>query len=263
MAVPARDNDLDDHQEGEEGLFEEEAEAWEDIENDVLPHLRPIADAAKRGDVDALRLALDNHNGSIDDPIEDGDTVLHLCCLYGSLSCVQLLVDRGANFEAKDEEGAIPLHDACAGGYAEIVQLILNCAGNSTLVKQMLDTTDAEGDTPLHHAARGEHMNVVQLLLTMGASPAKANAYGKVPAELADHGTELRRILEEATTQFVARAYNMASSTKRWEIRGLKVLLLIRRITAQCRDEDVVGEPLELENVWLAFEEANTIVAQD
>ncbi|KAG0486134.1 hypothetical protein HPP92_008229 [Vanilla planifolia] len=149
MAVPARDNGLDDHQEGEEGLFEEEAEAWEDIENDVLPHLRPIADAAKRGD---------------------------------------LLVDRGANFEAKDEEGAIPLHDACAGGYAEIVQLILNCAGNSTLVKQMLDTTDAEGDTPLHHAARGEHMNVVQLLLTMGASPAKANAYGKIPAELADHG---------------------------------------------------------------------------
>ena len=29
---------------------------------------------------------------------------------------MQLLIQRGANVEAKDEDGAIPLHDACAGG---------------------------------------------------------------------------------------------------------------------------------------------------
>jgi len=28
----------------------------------------------------------------------------------------QLLVEMGASLESKDEEGAIPLHDACAGG---------------------------------------------------------------------------------------------------------------------------------------------------
>lgn len=28
----------------------------------------------------------------------------------------KLLLDRGASPEIKDEEGAIPLHDACAGG---------------------------------------------------------------------------------------------------------------------------------------------------
>lgn len=28
----------------------------------------------------------------------------------------QLLIQRGANLEAQDEDGAIPLHDACAGG---------------------------------------------------------------------------------------------------------------------------------------------------
>jgi ankyrin repeat protein len=27
-----------------------------------------------------------------------------------------MLLERGANLEAADEEGAIPLHDACAGG---------------------------------------------------------------------------------------------------------------------------------------------------
>jgi len=29
---------------------------------------------------------------------------------------LQLLLERGANIEAKDEDGAIPLHDACPVG---------------------------------------------------------------------------------------------------------------------------------------------------
>lgn len=32
----------------------------------------------------------DNLNGSIDEPVEDGDTALHLACLYGFLPCVQV-----------------------------------------------------------------------------------------------------------------------------------------------------------------------------
>ncbi|KAK8934862.1 putative E3 ubiquitin-protein ligase XBOS33 [Platanthera zijinensis] len=206
MAVPARRNELDEHDEGDGGLFEDEEEAWADPYIDVPPHLRPLADAAKSGDVNALRVALDNHVGSIDDPIEDGDSVLHLCCLYGSLSCVRLLLERGANSEVKDEEGAIPLHDACAGGYTEIVEFLINSAGNSSFVKRTLETTDTEGDTPLHHAARGEHLNVVQLLLSMGASPLVTNISGKTPAELADPGTNARRVLDDA-----AAPYSMVS----------------------------------------------------
>ncbi|KAM1467142.1 hypothetical protein ACFX2I_032282 [Malus domestica] len=164
-------------------------------------------DASQRGDLDALRLALDNLVGSIDDSVEDGDTALHLACLYGNLSCVQLkiilrmwlLLERGAKLEAKDEDGAIPLHDACAGGYTEVVQLLINSANDAEHEKKMLETVDAEGNTPLHHAARGEHADIIRLLLASGALPTKANLYGKIPSDLPEAVTEARRLLDAAS----------------------------------------------------------------
>ncbi|KAG6496288.1 poly [ADP-ribose] polymerase tankyrase-like [Zingiber officinale] len=200
MAVPGRRNGVmgDDDDDDEILLGDGNVLAELDLEPDVPPHLRALFVAVETGNVDALRRALDNHNGSIDEPVEDGDTVLHLACLYGYFSCVQLLLERGASLEAKDEEGAIPLHDACASGFLEIVQYMLSFASGPDVITRMLNVTDTEGDTPLHHAARGEHLGVVRLLLAAGASPMKININGKIPADLADQDTEVRSILTEA-----------------------------------------------------------------
>ncbi|MED6156343.1 hypothetical protein PIB30_013620 [Stylosanthes scabra] len=197
MAVPGRRNGINSDDE-DNNLFEEEGLV--EPESDTPPHLRDLSAAAQLGNLSALRTALDNLQGSIDEPVEDGDTALHLTCLYGHLECAQLLLDRGANLEAKDEDGALPLHDACAGGYTEIVQLLFNRAGDAEIIKRMLESVDSEGDTPLHHAARGEHVDVIRLLLSHGASPTKQNLYGKTPAELPDQDTNARRLLESTTT---------------------------------------------------------------
>ncbi|KAL3531997.1 hypothetical protein ACH5RR_005518 [Cinchona calisaya] len=206
MAVAGRRNGTMDDDEEEEGvLFDEQIDLLQhDSDSDTPPHLRDLAAAAESGNLDSLRLALDNLNGSIDEAMEDGDTALHLTCLYGHLPCVQLLLERGACLEVKDEDGAIPLHDACAGGYTDIVQLIINSANGPECVKRMLESVDVEGDTPLHHAARGEHMDAIRLLLASGASPTRENIYGKTPSELADPDTEAKRILEEAASAVVS-----------------------------------------------------------
>ncbi|OMO73702.1 hypothetical protein COLO4_26911 [Corchorus olitorius] len=219
MAVPGRRNGLEEDEHDDDNALFEENGLEMDLEDDTPPHLRDLAAAAQLGDLDALRVALGfsslythlsssslcfnfpyNLNGSIDEPVEDGDTALHLACLYGYLPCVQLLLERGANLEAKDEDGAVPLHDACAGGFTGIVQLLLDRATNIGCLRSMLDAVDAEGDTPLHHAARGEHPEVVRLLLANGASPTKTNLYGKTPRELADPETEAWRVFEVAAS---------------------------------------------------------------
>ncbi|PKI52396.1 poly [ADP-ribose] polymerase tankyrase-1 [Punica granatum] len=202
MAVPGRRNgqfeDDDDDEQQNYALFEDNG--FVEVDTDTPPHLRELYDAVQLGDVDALRLALDNLNGSIDEPVEDGDTALHLACLYGYLPCVQLLLERGASLEAKDEDGALPLHDACAGGYSDIVQLLFDSARDAECVKRMLETCDDEGDTPLHHAARGEHADVIRTLLAAGADPTKRNLFGKIPGELPDGNSEAKTILEAAAS---------------------------------------------------------------
>ncbi|KAL6010140.1 hypothetical protein ACLOJK_000571 [Asimina triloba] len=83
---------------------------------------------------------------SIDDPVEDGDTALHLACLYGHQACVQLLLERGASLESKDEEGAIPLHDACAGEVSSIEELM-----HVSYIDLYMQTEESVG---LHHDSR-------------------------------------------------------------------------------------------------------------
>ena len=59
MAVPARRNG--EEEEEDEWLFEEgEGEAWAEVGSDVPPHLRRLADAAQRRDVQTLSVALGN-----------------------------------------------------------------------------------------------------------------------------------------------------------------------------------------------------------
>ncbi|CAN0926187.1 Poly [ADP-ribose] polymerase tankyrase-1 [Linum grandiflorum] len=194
MAVH-RDDLMDEEENEEDNVLFQDGNVV-DLDQNLPEPLLSILSAAQSGNAEALTHALDNFDGNIDVPLEDGDTALHLVCLYGHFSCAQILLEKGANVEVKDEDGAIPLHDACAGGYTEIVQLLLSHANSPDSVKRMLETVDDEGDTPLHHAARGEHKEIVNLLLASGASVTRTNSYGKTPSELAEPGTEVRTILE-------------------------------------------------------------------
>ena len=56
---------------------------------------------------------------------------------------MQVLLEQGARADVADEEGALPIHDAAAGGYLPLLRILLDSAPSC------VNAPDAEGDTPL------------------------------------------------------------------------------------------------------------------
>lgn len=48
-------------------------------------------------------------------------TPLHVACKWGKMGMVSLLLDKGANIEAKTRDGLTPLHCAARSGHHEVV----------------------------------------------------------------------------------------------------------------------------------------------
>ena len=91
---------------------------------------------------------------------ECGATALLRATSWKALECMQVLLQNGANVHAQDmsfQDRRTPLHKACAVGYAQGVQLLLEW-GSQTSVR------DAKGKTPLEVAIVQGHISCVQLL---------------------------------------------------------------------------------------------------
>ena len=72
---------------------------------------------------------------------------------------MEKLLGEGASPSVRDGDGGTPLHDASAGGYDEIVRMLLSAATakGAEIVAECVGAQDGDGETPLHLAARGDH----------------------------------------------------------------------------------------------------------
>jgi ankyrin repeat protein len=173
---------------------DEEEDEWVDPSGGVLVN---IFAACEEGSMEQLVTniqELKDTQYDVNTPGPDGDTALHLACLYGHQQCAELLLQEGAKADAANpEDGTTPLHDAAAGGYAGIVQLLLEKSNPGSIGLQ-----DSDGDTALHNAARGGHLAVVQQLLAAGAAPSVINSSGKTPAGESDDQEVVRALVAAA-----------------------------------------------------------------
>ena len=93
---------------------------------------------------------------------EDADAMTPLCAasLNGSLKCVSLLLEAGANKDqGLTDNGATALFISAREGHLEVVQLLVECGANKDQ-----GTTD-DGRTPLFMAASLAQLEVVRLLV--------------------------------------------------------------------------------------------------
>jgi ankyrin repeat protein len=173
---------------------DEEEDEWVDPSGGVLVNIFAACEEGSMQQLTTNIQELKDTQYTVDTPGPDGDTALHLACLYGHQQCVELLLQEGAKADpVNPEDGTTPLHDAAAGGYAGIVQLLLEKAGPGSISSQ-----DSDGDTPLHNAARGGHLAVVQQLLSAGAVPSVVNSSGRTPAGESDDAEVVRALVGAA-----------------------------------------------------------------
>eukprot|EP01102_Stenamoeba_stenopodia_P012027 TRINITY_DN3748_c0_g2_i1.p1 TRINITY_DN3748_c0_g2~~TRINITY_DN3748_c0_g2_i1.p1 ORF type:complete len:715 (-),score=158.71 TRINITY_DN3748_c0_g2_i1:184-2328(-) len=92
---------------------------------------------------------------------ENNTSVLHYFAATGSLVCVELMLQNGANMNMVDAKGWTPLHYAACHDHPGCVRLLINRSANP-------DIKDNEGNTPLAIAQLNSSNNVVALLSRPG-----------------------------------------------------------------------------------------------
>ncbi len=113
---------------------------------------------------------------------------IHDVAWKGDLAGVQRELKKGADVNAKDYLGRIPLHHAARWGHKKVAELLISEAAD-------VDAMDDDGWTPLHYAAVFGRKEIAELLIDNGAdvnakrsdgSTSLDSAIGRKHSEVAD-----------------------------------------------------------------------------
>jgi ankyrin repeat protein len=152
-----------------------------------------LFDAASVGRVERVRALLDEDPSRLESWSSDGFTPLHLAAFFGYAGVVELLLARGArvNPVARNAMKVQPLHSAAAGRHGEVARLLVE-AGAEVNARQ------DKGFMPIHAAAQNGDLEMARLFLDRGADPMARNDEGKSAIGIAaDAGnTEMVKLLK-------------------------------------------------------------------
>ncbi|KDQ59133.1 hypothetical protein JAAARDRAFT_654110 [Jaapia argillacea MUCL 33604] len=106
----------------------------------------------------------------------------HYAASKSRLDVAKLLIERGADINAKDRANQTPLHRAATTGSTGLITLLLHPPEGSP--KTRLNTGDRIGNTPLHLAMESAHAEAAVLLIEAGADRGRTNVDGEMPEQL-------------------------------------------------------------------------------
>jgi len=133
-------------------------------------------------DIDTIRLFVDP-SADVDAVDNNHSTLLHRASYRGNVKFAQLLLERGANINARNKQGHTPLHllvrlgDSWASSF-DMIQLLLEHGAD-------VDALDDAQSTPLHVASEYGCTNATRLLLKYSASVHFQNNQGQTPSQVA------------------------------------------------------------------------------
>lgn len=124
------------------------------------------AHVAARGHPDILRLLCDDYRADLSLRLTNGSLPIHSAAFKGSVECIEILLARNMDVNARGYSGTTPLHWAAGQGYFDAVDVLLK-HGARVDVKE-----DESQMTPLDHAkmqlgkasSQGQFQQIVDIL---------------------------------------------------------------------------------------------------
>ena len=122
-----------------------------------------------------------------------GASSLHWAAYRGTSVVTKLLVDNGADVNARDEQGATPLHVALIWGSATVIESLAHTGSD---VNSKAHRRSHRQQRPMHR----HHKRTVDILIANGANVSGEDCKGRTPLHYAVLGCEMdivRKLLEE------------------------------------------------------------------
>jgi|GEM_PF-6803509 len=179
------------------------------VANEDVKKVQEILNTSSQGTVS--KAAKDPSN-------ELGDSPLHLACGKGSLPVVKLLLEQGADINAKNKEGVTPLMMAAVKGYKDLVQYLLEKGADSQIQA-------ANGSTALMLSSWAGHVEIAENLIQYRCGVnlqkidgftalmlASLNGRFKVVAALLKAGAQVDLVKSDGWSALMLAAFNGRAS---------------------------------------------------
>jgi len=138
-----------------------------------------IFDAVRDDDVGAVATMLETDPELVRATDDDGRTALHHAATYGQVDIALILLDAGADNDAREEDGETPLHYAAWRSELEVSALLVESGAD-------LEIRNNWGRTPLLIVARETgNAEMARLLIDAGAEVNLRDEGGESPLDLA------------------------------------------------------------------------------
>ena len=194
-----------------------------------------IFPAVMQGDLDRVKILIEEHPEWVDAVSWGGWTALHRASQFGHGDIVDLLISKGSHLEARTNLGLTPLYAAIIGQKSDVVEQLIDkgadvftvrndgetmlhiaaAMGQKDIVEFLIakglkvDVTRRYGITPLHLASVFGHQTTVEALISNGAEIDRKNDNGSTPLHLASAAGEMQTValLKQKGASDVPEAY--------------------------------------------------------